>query len=84
MDYYATHTRQFPRLKRFDLKVGDTVKHHGVYYEWTPNGRESKVKTTRIYKVIHISNHVFLVENKEGIKTSFMKKEYQLGEVEKV
>lgn len=71
-----------PVLKPFDLEVGDKVIYRaggdkrfdtrrGVFDEPTYN----------VWKVIAISNHVFVCQNRYGIKTAFRKDEYRIGEV---
>lgn len=67
-------------LRKFDLKEGDVVTHGGIYYETTKNG-ERRVMSKRTYRVTHISNWIFMVEDWFGHKTSFTKLQYQLGEV---
>ena len=74
-------------LRRFDLKKGDKVS----VREWTgerevlgPGRAGDCIMRTRFYTILDVYEHVFLCVDRLGIKTSFMKKEYQLGEVQKV
>lgn len=84
MDYYATHIKPRPKLPKFDLKVGDVVKTYEVY-EYKDYGTSARVsKVEHYYTVTHISTHIFVCEDRLGIKVTFMKKQYQLGEVRKV
>ena len=71
-----------PKLKEFDLQVGDRV----VY-----KGKVDKLHSIRfsvfddpsynIWQVKDISNNVFVCENRYGIRTAFRKNEYRIGEV---
>ena len=85
-----------PKLRRFDLKVGDTIRVREDTSSYTVNeiSGERRVFEIKYYKVTGIYKHIFTCERLTAksllfpvsvtIRTTFSKREYQLGEVEKV
>lgn len=71
-----------PNLKEFDLQIGDRVVYK-VQSDKQNNIRYSVFEdpTYNIWQVKAISEHVFIVENRYGIRTAFRKDEYRIGEV---
>lgn len=73
-----------PNLKEFDLEVGDKV----AYKAHTDVDKRNNIRVSlfedpsyNIWWVKDISKHVFVVENRYGIRTAFRKDEYRIGEV---
>lgn len=66
-------------LKRFDLAVGDKIKH-------VQRVHDGKVREMRIdtYTILAIYPHVILCENKWHEKTTFTKIDYQTGVITRV
>ena len=85
-----------PKLREFDLKVGDRIKvrEHASPYCISDEAEAKSTTIVNYYTVTGIYPHVFTCERSTRkslltpfsvvIKTSFMKKDYQLGEIEKV
>jgi len=71
-----------PNLKEFDLQVGDRVVYK-AQSDKRNNIRYSVFEdpTYNIWQVKDISEHVFVCENRCGIRTAFRKDEYRIGEV---
>ena len=83
----ASNVRTYVPLRKFDLKVGDKIR----IKEWTGEREKTEEGTygdrilrSHVYRILAIFEHVFLCIDRLGIKTTFMKKQYQLGEVQKV
>ncbi len=78
----AEKTLPPPNLKPFDLQVGDKVVYRGKV-DKRNNIRFSLFDdpTYNVWRITDISNHVFVCENRYGIRTAFRKDEYRIGEV---
>ena len=76
--------RSIPKLRPFDLKVGEKIAHRVKGSSYNDNHEPINVVVTEFWTVTGIYPYVFTVINRLGIKSSFMKKEYQLGEVWRV
>lgn len=75
-----------PKLKPFDLEVGDYVKYMQGSDSDRNNPRVSALGDQNFnrWKVTAISTHVFVTKNKYGIPTAFRKEDYQIGKVVKI
>ena len=63
-----------PRLKKFDLRVGDCV--------FAPPETEWQSGNARhLWKVVAVFPHIFACVDRKGHRTTFMRVEYQLGEI---
>ena len=75
-----------PELKPFDLEEGDKVRYVIGDDSKTGNIRIGMFEDTtyNIWVVKILSKHVFVCENRHGVRTAFRNADYQIGKVVKV
>ena len=84
MNYYDRYESEYPTyknplLRKFDIDVGDRVK-HTIRRRCGSNDVEMMIYT---YTVKAIYPYVILCENRWGEKTTFTKVDYQTGVIHK-